>query len=77
MTKKKPAALSPSSTPAKGETASAEKPAANVPLNFKVPPEFRKRFRKCAAEADIKLNELLRQALDAWEEKHGFVNGAR
>lgn len=39
------------------------------PLNFKVDAEFRRRFKMCAAEAGLKLNELLRQALDAWEEK--------
>ncbi len=44
-------------------------PSSNAPLNFKVDPEFRRRFRQCAAEADLKLNELLREALDAWEEK--------
>jgi hypothetical protein len=38
-------------------------------LAFKVPPSFRKRFRKCAVEADLKLNELLFEALDAWEER--------
>jgi hypothetical protein len=43
---------------------------ANAPLNFKVDQDFRRRFRQRAAEADLKLNELLRQALDAWEEKH-------
>jgi hypothetical protein len=42
----------------------------NAPLNFKVDPDFRRRFRQRAAEADLKLNELLRQALDAWEEKY-------
>lgn len=36
-------------------------------LAFKVPPSFRKRFRKCAVEADLKLNELLFEALEAWE----------
>ena len=41
-------------------------------LAFKVPPEFRKRFRQRAVEADLKLNELLFAALDAWEEKHGL-----
>jgi len=41
-------------------------------LAFKVPPEFRKRFRQRAVEADLKLNELLFAALDAWEEKQGF-----
>lgn len=39
-------------------------------LAFKVPPGFRKRFRQRAADADLKLNELLFEALDAWEEKH-------
>jgi hypothetical protein len=41
-------------------------------LAFKVPPEFRKRFRQRAANADLKLNELLFEALAAWEEKHGI-----
>lgn len=43
-----------------------------IPLNFRVDLAFRRRFRQRAAEADLKLNELLRQALDAWEEKHGL-----
>jgi hypothetical protein len=42
-------------------------------LNFKVAPEFRHRFRKRAAEADLKLNELLREALEAWEEKRRVI----
>ena len=41
-------------------------------LAFKVPPAFRKRFRQRAANADLKLNELLFEALDAWEEKRGI-----
>jgi hypothetical protein len=41
-------------------------------LAFKVPPAFRKRFRQRAADADLKLNELLFEALAAWEEKHGI-----
>ena len=40
-----------------------------TPLNFKVDADFRRRFRQRAAEADLKLIELLREALDAWEEK--------
>ena len=36
-------------------------------LSFKVPPAFRRRFRRSAADADLKLNELLFEALDAWE----------
>lgn len=39
-------------------------------ISFKVPPAFRKRFRQRAVDADLKLNELLFAALDAWEEKH-------
>lgn len=45
---------------------------ASAPLNFKVDPEFRRRFRQRAADADLKLNALLREALDAWEEKRGL-----
>jgi hypothetical protein len=41
-------------------------------LAFKVPPVFRKRLRQRAVAADLKLNELLFEALDAWEEKHGL-----
>lgn len=40
-------------------------------LNFKVPEAFRKRFHKCAFEADLFLNELLFEALDAWEQQRG------
>jgi hypothetical protein len=42
-------------------------------LAFKVPPAFRKRFRQRAANADLKLNELLFEALDAWEAKNGLL----
>ena len=41
-------------------------------LAFKVSPVFRKRFKQRAVNADIKLNELLFEALDAWEEKRGL-----
>ena len=41
-------------------------------LAFKVSPAFRKRFRQRAADADLKLNELLFEALDAWEEQRGI-----
>jgi hypothetical protein len=36
-------------------------------LAFKVPPEFRRRFRQRAVMADLKLNELLFAALEAWK----------
>lgn len=41
-------------------------------LAFKVSPMFRKRFRQRAVNADLKLNELLFEALDAWEENRGL-----
>jgi len=59
----------PSPAPAPG---AAGKTANLEALAFKVPKDFRRRFRQRAATADLKLNELLFAALDAWEEKHGF-----
>jgi len=48
-------------------------PSANLEaLAFKVPPSFRKRFRSRAAETDMKLNELLFAAFEAWEAQQGF-----
>ena len=41
-------------------------------LAFKVPPVFRKRFKQRAVTADLKLNELLFEALDAWEKMNGI-----
>jgi hypothetical protein len=84
MSSKKAADLSASLVAVKGKAVPADAPVrqpepapviasaiapGNTPLNFKVDPAFRRRFRQCAAEADLKLNELLREALDAWEEK--------
>ena len=53
--------------------ASPARSTGSAPLNFKVPPDFRRRFRQRAAEADLKLNELLREALDAWEQRRGLA----
>ena len=59
--------------PPPGPPAEAPTRTANLQaLAFKVPPAFRKRFRQRAADADLKLNELLFEALEAWEEKHGL-----
>jgi hypothetical protein len=41
-----------------------------VNLGFKVPKEFRHRLRKIAAEKDISLVEVLREAVDLYEKKH-------
>ncbi len=65
------AAVIPETPPAQPPARSQS--ASNAPLNFKVDPEFRRRFRQRAAEADLKLNELLREALDAWEEKRRSI----
>ena len=85
MSSKKSADLSASLVAVKGQASpsadatgrqSGSAPAlspASAPLNFKVPPEFRRRFRQRAAEADLKLNELLREALEAWEQRRGLV----
>jgi hypothetical protein len=86
MSSKKSADLSSSLVAIKGQAgpsadATGRKPeaspalaaAGNAPLNFKVPPDFRRRFRQRAAEADLKLNELLREALEAWEQRRGLA----
>ena len=73
MSSKKMADLSASLVALKGEAIPATAPVASAPLNFKVDANFRRRFRQRAAEADLKLNELLREALDAWEQKRGLV----
>src|ERR1700758_4411796 len=67
----------PSPAPAMSEPSPARPPASTPTaelqaLAFKVPPAFRRRFRQRAANADLKLNELLFAALEAWEEKQGL-----
>jgi hypothetical protein len=49
----------------------SEKPPSSefVNLGFKVPREFRHRLRKIAAERDISLVEVLRQAVDLYEQQ--------
>jgi hypothetical protein len=42
------------------------------PLNFNVTPLLAKRFRKAAFDADLFLNQLLEEALDAWEARRGI-----
>lgn len=41
-----------------------------VNLGFKVPKEFRHRLRKIAAHNDISLVEVLRAAVDLYEQQH-------
>lgn len=56
----------PPARPAAVKTANLEA------LAFKVSPEFRQRFKERAVASRLKLNELLFEALDAWEEKRGL-----
>jgi hypothetical protein len=65
-TSAKPPAPPPSRPTRPEETLTANLQA----LAFKVPPAFRKRFKQRAANGSLKLNELLFEALDAWEEKN-------
>lgn len=44
-----------------------------VDLNFKVPPEFRDRFKRHAFEARLKNVQLLVRALEAWEREEAEV----
>ncbi len=43
----------------------------NIPLNFRVSADLRRRFRVFAANHDLKLNELLRLAFEEYEKRHG------
>ena len=38
-----------------------------VPLSFKVPPDFKKRYQLAALQAGMKLNEFLFHLLDGYE----------
>jgi len=42
----------------------------NMPLNFRVSSDFRRRFRIFAASHDLKLNELLMLAFNHYEEEN-------
>ena len=42
-----------------------------VDLNFKVPPEFRQRFKRLALDAQLKNIQLFMRAVEAWEREQG------
>lgn len=50
---------------------SAESDRNDAPLNFRVSADFRREFKTYAAQHDLKLNELLRRAFDAYKRKEG------
>lgn len=66
-----PRERTPVKRPKRGEGEERVGTANLEPLNFKVSPAFRKRFRQAAVDADMKLNELLFAALDAWDKQQG------
>ena len=43
----------------------------DAPLNFRVSSAFRREFKTFAAQNDLKLNELLRRAFDAYKNQEG------
>ena len=49
--------------------------ANDAPLNFRVSPDLRRRFKTFAAQHDLKLNELLRKAFEEYEAKHSARAG--
>lgn len=81
MTKKPSADLSglvatkgsaePTNQPTRATTPTASPDEGNsLPLNFRVPGDFRRRFKMFAAAHDMKLNELLFKAFDDYESRH-------
>jgi hypothetical protein len=67
----RPAQAPAPARPARAERGEDTKTANLEALAFKVPASFRKRFKRRAVDAELKLNELLFEALSAWEEKNG------
>jgi hypothetical protein len=67
-----PAAVAPAPVPARRAAEAATRTENLEALAFKVPKAFRRRFKQRATNADLKLNQLLFEALDAWEEKKGI-----
>ncbi|MGI8569116.1 MAG: hypothetical protein ACR2KT_08645 [Methylocella sp.] len=85
MTANKTASLSAGLIATKGSAApvagmptrSAAAPAGEgrgsplTPLNFRVSGDFRREFKTYAATHDLKLNELLKRAFEAFRKQHG------
>lgn len=60
----------PATGPTSGEPGAAATPEGDrndAPLNFRVSLAFRREFKTYAAQNDLKLNELLRRAFDAYK----------
>jgi hypothetical protein len=84
MKKEKATALSPGLVAIKGNAEPApdmppralaivneDESGDSVPLNFKVPPGFRRAFRTYAASHDLKMNALLARCFEAYRKQQG------
>ena len=64
-------AAEPTNLPTRAEAPAAAPAAADegnsLPLNFRVPSDFRRRFKMFAAANDMKLNELLYRSFEQYE----------
>jgi hypothetical protein len=58
----------PPTTAVVGNLDKAE-PTHLMPLNFKVPPEFRREFKTYAAQHDLSLSKLLQESFRVLKEK--------
>jgi hypothetical protein len=63
----KAADLAPHLIETKGRVGRPRPVAENLPMNFKVSPDFKRAFRVAAAERGLRLNELLVEAFEAWK----------
>ena len=63
----KPRAADPVPEPDPDRAAPDEDGRNDAPLNFRVSSAFRREFKTYAAQHDLKLNELLRRAFDAYK----------
>ena len=62
-------AAEPTNLPTRAEAPTADE-GNSLPLNFRVPGDFRRRFKMFAAAHDMKLNELLYRSFEHYESNH-------
>lgn len=61
----------PTPVPEPASPVPAATQVGSEPLNFRVTPDFRRRFKVAAAEHGLKLNALLVEAFEAWQREKG------
>jgi hypothetical protein len=64
-------AAPPPDAPARGAEQAGATREEIVPLNFRIPASLRRAFKTYAAQHDMKLNELLRVAFEAYRTQQG------